>query len=158
MTTKQKSVVGLDRGDLSLVILETGEPVVFSLELAVGYFSRLLGLQFRKSLPDGHGLLLSPCSGVHTCFLRFPIDVVMLDRQGTVLSVVRGLLPWRMAVGPKGTYAVLEVAAGFAGINPGKRLGLVVNRPSLQSTSHRLDFLRFEQPGTGAPLNEQGAT
>ncbi len=43
--------------------------------------------------------------------MQFPIDVVFLDRDLSVLRVVPALPPWR-AVGRRGAAAVLELAAG----------------------------------------------
>jgi len=70
-------------------------------ELAVAqtHWSRLRGLlgisadDFRK----GRGLWIRPCRGVHTLAMRFPIDVVYLDRDGKVVHLEPGLKPWRIA-------------------------------------------------------------
>jgi uncharacterized membrane protein (UPF0127 family) len=45
--------------------------------------------------------------------MRFPIDVVFLDRDLNVLDVVEDVPPWRMT-GRRGARAVLELAAGGA--------------------------------------------
>ena len=42
------------------------------------FLGRFLGLMGKKALPPFHGLLLIPCSSVHMCFMRFPIDVVLV--------------------------------------------------------------------------------
>jgi len=94
--------------------------------VAETYLLRLRGLLGRRDLPAGHGLLLRPCNSVHTWFLRFPIDVVFLDRELTVLRVLPRMGKWRMA-GARGATAVLELAAGEAetrGVLPGDRLVL----------------------------------
>jgi tetratricopeptide (TPR) repeat protein len=62
---------------------------------------------------------------VHTCFMRFPIDLLFIDRNGLVLKIVSGLQPWRFASCP-GAFAVLEARSGFAdahGLQPGCRVG-----------------------------------
>jgi uncharacterized membrane protein (UPF0127 family) len=46
-------------------------------------------------------------------FMRFPIDVVFLDRDNVVVKVVHGIKPWRMTMGGGGKYA-LELPAGTA--------------------------------------------
>ncbi len=82
------------------------------------------GLLGRRDLPRGEGILLRPAASVHTWFMRFPIDVVFLDRELRVLKVVPGLGPWRMASG-RGARAVLELAAGECerrGLEAGDRL------------------------------------
>lgn len=90
-------------------------------------FSRLRGLLGRTALPAGEGLLLRPTPSIHTWFMRFPIDVVLLDRELHVLDVRHALRPWRVA-GRRGARAVLELGAGEAagrGIEPGMQLRLL---------------------------------
>ncbi|HET7046469.1 MAG TPA: DUF192 domain-containing protein [Gaiellaceae bacterium] len=94
------------------------------LEVADTPPSRLRGLLGRRGLDQGHGLLLKPAGSIHTTFMRFPIDVVFLDRDLNVLKVVAELAPWRFA-GCRGAKAVLELGAGEAArleIEPGMRL------------------------------------
>lgn len=94
-------------------------------ELADGFFSRARGLLGRRGLPAGEGMLIRPCSSVHTFFMRFPVDVVFLDEHLTVLHVVSRLRPFRAAL-RRGAHATLELAAGEAerlGVAPGETLG-----------------------------------
>ena len=58
--------------------------------------SRFIGLLGRRSLSPGDGLLIKPSNGVHTFGMRFPIDVLMLDQAGVVVSVHERLRPFRM--------------------------------------------------------------
>jgi uncharacterized protein len=92
--------------------------------LAETPLARLRGLLGRSDLPAGEGLLLRPAGSVHTAFMRFPIDVVFLDRADKVLKVAHELPPWRMA-SCRGARAVLELPAGEAskrGLHPGVSL------------------------------------
>lgn len=73
--------------------------------------ARLRGLLGRDGLPEGHGLLIRPTWSVHTAFMRFPIDVVFLDRNMRVLQVTENLAPWR-AASRRGARSVLELPAG----------------------------------------------
>jgi len=91
------------------------------LVVADSYWTRLRGLVGRRGLDPGEGLLLRPANSVHTAFMRFPIDVVFLDRDLTVLDVVESVPPWRVKA-RRGARAVLELGAGDAarqGIVPG---------------------------------------
>jgi uncharacterized membrane protein (UPF0127 family) len=69
------------------------------------------GLLGREGLDSGEGLLLRPASSVHTFFMRFPIDVVFLDRALVVLGIHDAIEPWR-AASQRGAKAVLELPAG----------------------------------------------
>jgi uncharacterized protein len=73
--------------------------------------NRLRGLLGREGMESGEGLLLRPASAVHTYFMRFPIDVVFLDREGVVVGITDSLAPWR-AASSRGAKAVLELPAG----------------------------------------------
>lgn len=81
-------------------------------ELADGLRSRLVGLLGRSALGRGEGLWLVPCAQVHMFFMRFPIDVVFLDRERRVVSVVRELRPWRVSPWVRGAHSALELPAG----------------------------------------------
>lgn len=72
---------------------------------------RMRGLLGARALPPGEGLLLTPAPSVHTAFMRFPIDVVFLDRDSVVVRVVQRLAPWRAASATRAR-AALELAAG----------------------------------------------
>jgi uncharacterized membrane protein (UPF0127 family) len=81
---------------------------------------RMKGLLGRKSRPPNEGILIRPAPSIHTFFMRFPIDVVFLSRDGEVLKIAEHVSPWR-ARSCRHSYAVLELAAGEAG-----RRGLAV--------------------------------
>jgi hypothetical protein len=125
-----------------LVSEATGKTVVARLTIADGFWSRLAGLQFRRPLAADAGVLLAPCNSVHTCFVRFPVDVVFLDGNGAVLAVRRSLRPWRLAWGPRGSHAVLEVPAGSAELQPGERLRLEPAGGEDAKPPRAVDFLQ----------------
>lgn len=72
---------------------------------------RLRGLLGRRALAPGECLLLHPACAIHTCGMRFAIDVVFLDDEHRVLRVVEGVRPWRLA-SCRGARSVLELPAG----------------------------------------------
>lgn len=69
----------------------------FELKIADGFFSRLLGLMFKKKLDDNKALLITQCPSIHTFFMRFPISVVFVDEEGKVLKYVKNIKPCRMS-------------------------------------------------------------
>ncbi len=103
---------------------EAGRIVCERCEVADGLISRARGLLGRSGLGPGEGLLLRPAFSIHTFFMRFPIDVVFLDRNGEVVAVAESVRPWRAATRFRAR-AVLELAAGEAArlkLRPGERL------------------------------------
>jgi uncharacterized protein len=90
---------------------ENGEVVCDKCVVADSPASRLRGLLGRSELRPGEGLLLRPASAIHTCFMRFPIDAVFLDRDWRVVGISGDVRPWR-AAGRRGAKAVLELPAG----------------------------------------------
>jgi uncharacterized membrane protein (UPF0127 family) len=82
--------------------------------IANSHWSRLRGLIATPSsnFRPGQGLWIVPCRGVHTFAMRFPIDVVYLDRASTVVHMERELKPWRMAAIRIRAASVLELPAG----------------------------------------------
>ncbi|HBE89211.1 MAG TPA: DUF192 domain-containing protein [Elusimicrobia bacterium] len=83
-------------------------------EKAETFKTRLLGLIPRKSLAAGEALWLDPCTGIHTCFMSFPIDAVFLDRDLRVLLVERDMRPWRLSAFVEEARSVLELPSGAA--------------------------------------------
>ena len=89
--------------------------------------ARLRGMLGRGEPAPGEGLLLKPTAAVHTCFMRYPIDVVFLDAELRVVGVAANLKPWRGAA-RRGARSVLELRAGESRrrrIEPGDELMLL---------------------------------
>lgn len=73
--------------------------------------SRRRGLLGSDGIQTGRALIIAPTNAIHTWFMRFPIDVAFVARDGRVVKVRHGLRPWRMS-GAIGGYAVIELPAG----------------------------------------------
>ena len=71
----------------------------------------MVGLLNRKTLTSGEGLLLDRCYGIHTIGMRFPIDVLFLDKELHVIRAVEALPPFRTCVVRQAIY-VLELPIG----------------------------------------------
>ncbi len=83
-----------------------------SVERASSFLARLRGLIGRAELPPGRGLLLEPCRSVHTCFMRFPIDVIFLNKEGKMVYLAVGMRPYNATPYIKRAHRVLELPAG----------------------------------------------
>jgi uncharacterized protein len=83
-------------------------------ELADSFFRRFLGLMFRKSMPQSHGLLLSPCNAIHTFSMKFAIDALFLAQDGTILFIEHAMKPNKTGKAVKKAVSVLELNTGTA--------------------------------------------
>ena len=72
---------------------------------------RSKGLLGREGLAPGEGLWIVPCESVHTFFMRFPIDLVYLDRKNKIKKVRSAIGAWRMSA-CLSAHSVLELPAG----------------------------------------------
>jgi uncharacterized membrane protein (UPF0127 family) len=97
---------------------------VLKVRVADRFLARALGLLVGAPLEPTEGLLISPCSSIHTVGMRYPIDVVFMDREARVLRVCPEVRAGRMRFAP-GARGVLELRSGVAarhGLAPGVRL------------------------------------
>lgn len=108
----------------TLIRSDTGATVVEALRAATNLWTRFVGLQFREAIPPTHGLLIVPCSSIHTMFVRFALDVFFLSNDGTVTEVHRNVRPWRIAIPKVGSHAVLETTAGALDLDSGTRIAI----------------------------------
>lgn len=82
-----------------------------SMEVADTSAQRSKGLLGRNGLAPGGGLWIIPCESVHTFFMRFPIDLVYLDRKNRIRKVRSEVGPWRISA-CLSAHSVLELSAG----------------------------------------------
>lgn len=92
----------------------TQQLIADRVDIAYGRVERAVGLLKRSGLEPGEALWIAPSRGVHTCGMRFEIDVVALDGDGVVVDIVSGMKPWRVRMPRSGTEGVLELRAGAA--------------------------------------------
>lgn len=72
---------------------------------------RMRGLLGRAGLDAGTGMRFEPASSLHMWFMRFPIDVIYVDRDERVVKLVSELKPWRVSAA-RGAKIAYEVPAG----------------------------------------------
>lgn len=102
-----------------------------SVEIADTFFTRLRGLLGRDALPEGRGLLLSPCSAIHCSGMRFAIDAIFIDKANRVLEIRDGMKPGERAA-RHGAKKVLELPAGAAAAKSLKVGDLLIFQPTFQ--------------------------
>ena len=108
----------------------------FTVEVAQSQQKQALGLMFRDSLPDDHGMLfIFPAEGFRSFWMkntRIPLDIMYFDEDLKLVSVAENAQPCRTrrcpnypSEGP--AKYVLELNAGKAaelGLRPGDELQL----------------------------------
>jgi len=72
---------------------------------------RKTGLLKHAQLEPGEGLWIAPCEAVHTFMMKFPIDVVFLNRKRKILKVRPNMVRSRIAISFL-AHSVLELPAG----------------------------------------------
>lgn len=88
-----------------------GVTIASSAKVASGFFSRLVGLMFRRGIKKEEAFVFYRAGSIHTFFMLFPIDLIFLDRQMKVKRLVNNLVPWR-TVFCKNAYVTIELVAG----------------------------------------------
>ena len=97
---------------MKCVNLKTGKLLADNLDMKDSFLGRLIGLMGKKNLKKGQGIILKPCSQIHTCFMRFTIDAVFCDKTGNVLYVKENMKPWRWGRFVRGSRYTLELPGG----------------------------------------------
>jgi uncharacterized membrane protein (UPF0127 family) len=123
-------------------------PLLLKIAVAARFADRGRGLLGRSSLDLDEGLLIVPCSSIHTMFMRFPLDAVFFDRDGVVTKLAVHLRPWRFAWGGR-AHACLELASGGAarhGFSLGQKLTCVAHDALVGRGT--IDLRHAAAPGT----------
>ena len=90
----------------------TGKELSVDVKVADTLFTRMKGLLGKKELPQGEALCIKPCFSVHTFFMKFPIDVIFLNKKNQVIAAVRNLKPNRITRLYPRSFSVLELPSG----------------------------------------------
>lgn len=110
------------------VFKETDDGYCFlseDIEVAAKPHERMKGLLGAESISRFYGMLFFPARSIHTFFMRFPIGIICVDRQGVVTNTVSKVEPNRIKIFRNGTYAVFETnhyASGFRCVEKGEKL------------------------------------
>lgn len=93
-------------------VIRESEIISSHIKIADTFWLRLQGLIGKKALQPGEGLLLRPCSQVHTWFMKFAIDLIFLDQEGIIVQLVSAIAPGRVSPLVIKAGQVLELEAG----------------------------------------------
>lgn len=110
---------------VQVVNTTTGETLAQRAVVADSLWSRLVGLQGRRALPAGEGLVLIPNNSIHMFFMRFPIDALFVDNAGRAIRIGRGCRPWTIGpIAPGALYCVELPAGAASGAQVGHQIAL----------------------------------
>lgn len=98
--------------------------------IADNVFTRVQGLMGKRGLEPGTGLLITPCSSIHSMWMRFRFDAVFISREGEAVHLIEAMPPWRASKMIWQAKSVLELPAGViaqTGTQVGDQLKLEVS-------------------------------
>lgn len=96
-------------------VLKICEEKKINVIIADTFMKRFLGLMGRKE--SNYALLLSPCNSVHTCFMRFQLDLLFLDGDNRIIEKRQAVKPWRGTKIIGKAHSVLEFPSSLQLIN-----------------------------------------
>lgn len=86
---------------------------------ADSFIKRLSGLIAYKRIDKDEVMLIKNCRMIHTCFMKFNIDVIFIDKNSKIIRLKENIRPWRLFIGGVKARDVYEAVPGFI-----KRFGL----------------------------------
>ncbi len=95
-----------------LVNKTTGEVLAEKVKLADNFGGRLKGLMFTKVFPAYGAVIIKPCRGIHTFFMCYPLDILLLDERNKVIYKQESLPPGRFTPFLSRSRIAVELPAG----------------------------------------------
>ncbi len=123
-------------GQHALRNTRAGTILATHIELAGDSATRRRGLLGRDRLDEGQALVIAPCGGIHTFFMRFSIDVLFVSKDGRIVKCAHRVRPWRIALALT-AYAAIELPAGTLQASNCARGDQVVFEPTSLPSSGR---------------------
>ena len=95
---------------------ENSQTLSAKAKVADSFLKRLRGLMFKKSIGEDEALIFYKAASIHTFFMRFPIDIIFLNKESKVIKICPNLKPWKMVFCLKSAITI-EFQANKASIN-----------------------------------------
>lgn len=105
----------------AIVVEPTHAIVASKARMASSWAARTIGLLGHRALPEGEAVIFPHCRSIHTIGMRFPIDVIFVDRTWRVVALRSGLAPGRIVAPVWPAWGVVETACGVL-----QRIGLKI--------------------------------
>ena len=97
---------------------------MIKIKYADTYLKRLIGLMFKKDIDYGLLFILRYGSGIHTCFMRFNIDVYFIDENKIIIEKIT-LKPWKYYNPSKKAKYVLETKENYINLKKGEKIDFI---------------------------------
>lgn len=52
---------------------------------------------FYPKMPQFNALVITPCQSIHTFFMKFSLSVLVLDKENTVIDIIKRINPARFS-------------------------------------------------------------
>ena len=118
---------------VKLVNTRTGKTVIKNLSVRKTFLEKLTGYMMVPRPEADSGLLLLNTTRVHTLFMKFPLDLLYLDRSWKIIKTARNISGFRFPSPPSGCRHITEVPHGGTesrfDIKRGDRLSIVLKIP-----------------------------
>lgn len=99
---------------------ETGRE--YNMRFCTSFLDRLRGYMFQKE-PKEESMLFEPCDSIHMFGMRFPLDVLFLNKDYQIVKRVDNLQPNKIILPVKGANIVIEAPVGtLTGLEEGMYL------------------------------------
>jgi len=98
--------------NIRIINLTKNQVLAEEVLLSTNFLKRLKGLLGYKSLEKNQAMILRPANSVHTFFMRFPIDVLFVDRNKIVVKIFRNMKPFKVTGVYLKSAFVIESSAG----------------------------------------------
>ncbi len=85
----------------------------------------------RDRLLPGSAMVIAPGNSVHMFFMRFPLDIIFVAKDGTVVKTWPNVRPWRIAAAWR-AFAAVEGGVGMipqSGMQTGDRIAVETAPP-----------------------------
>ena len=87
--------------------------IASNVKVAQNFITRSIGLLSKKSISDDEGLIIKPCCSIHTYFMKFPIDVLFVNRKNMIVALYENVDRTRILPIHLSSSYVVELAAGL---------------------------------------------
>lgn len=81
-------------------------------KVANNFISRFIGLMGKKNLPEGNGLLITPCNSIHMFFMNMPLDIIFIDKNNMIVHLLENIKPWSLSGIMHGSCSAIELPSG----------------------------------------------